>query len=464
MRNARTLSILALSSLVLTGCGGGSGASPTGSSVAISDPGSSTSGGSSSGGSSSGGSTSGGSTSGGSTTGGSTSGGSTSGGDGTGSPPTDPAPAPAPDPAGQPITGGNRTQGFPQLDRIPTNFSVSQALQPTWGTGEIPGSAFPDVVGAFRFLCKPSHLSYDDPIVFPGQKGRSHLHMYFGNTEADADSTYESLRTTGDSTCRGPLNRSAYWIPALLDGRGNVVMPEFISIYYKRYPNTDPKCAEGEGCIALPRGLRYVFGRTMNGELPDRESATYFNCDGPGARPGRYDTLVEAAQNCPSGARIGALLTAPDCWDGEQLDSVDHRSHMSYEVRNSTTGVASCPASHPYRVPTFTLAAWYETDDTLDRSGNTDPNLQTWHFSSDRMEGRQHMTSGTTFHADWFGAWDDEVMSEWMANCIDLKLNCSGGDLGAGRQLVASAAHQRDFARRVDVPRTNNPVSLAASN
>jgi len=45
------------------------------------------------------------------------------------------------------------------------------------------------------------------------------------------------------------------------------------------------------------------------------------------------------------------------------------------------------------------------------------------------------MTRGTSFHATWFGAWDSSVMSIWTSHCIDLLLNCSGGDLGNGKQL-----------------------------
>ncbi len=413
MRRFSSVALLAVTSLALSGCGGGSAtpaiSSLAGSNISITP---------------------------------------------TPSPTSEPTPAPMPTPTtavaptGEAVVGTNTTQGFPQLERIPSNFTVDDQLVTA---PVMPSSAAPDVVGAFRFLCKPSHLAYDDPIVFPGQKGRSHLHMFFGNTSTDANSTYESLRTEGESTCRGPLNRSAYWVPALMNGQGDVVMPEYISIYYKRYPSTDPRCAEGKGCIGLPRGLRYVFGRTMDGDVAGAEGRTYFNCQGEGAVAGKYTNLVEAAQNCPSGALIAAIVQAPDCWNGTDLDSADHRSHMAYEVRDSNTGVASCPTTHPYRVPTFTLGAWYQTDDTLDRSGNTDPSLKTWHFSSDRMEGQVGRTSGQTFHADWFGAWDDDVMATWLTNCIDLMLSCSAGELGNGEQMAQSNAHLATFDRRVSL-------------
>ena len=82
------------------------------------------------------------------------------------------------------------------------------------------------------------------------------------------------------------------------------------------------------------------------------------------------------------------------------FDSADHRSHMAYFVYDARNRVV-CPSTHPFVVPAFTLSAWFMTDYTLDRSGNTDPNLQTWYFASDRMPGMANKTSGATFHSDW---------------------------------------------------------------
>ena len=115
-----------------------------------------------------------------------------------------------------------------------------------------------DVVGAFRFICTAGQVLPDDPIVFPGQPGKSHLHQFYGNEAANAFSTYASLRAGGQSTCnRGPFaaNRSAYWMPAMLDGAGNVVKPGFVSIYYKRRPAADPKCSLSSGNRQAERRL-----------------------------------------------------------------------------------------------------------------------------------------------------------------------------------------------------------------
>ena len=364
-------------------------------------------------------------------------------------PPQTPAPTPTPTPAAH-HDMGSMTMATPPgtsvaatslagLPAIASGAKVADLLVKSWGSGEIPKSMAPDVVVAFRFLCTPSHNAYDDPIIYPNQPGGSpHLHTFFGNTKADARSTYASLRTTGDSTCNNLLNRSAYWIPAMMNGRGKVVMPDYISIYYKRRPASDPECQRmGKACIALPRGLRYVFGYNMTN--PAKSSTFYVDCDGKGAVSGHFRSIPEAAKGCPAGAKLGMVVGAPSCWNGTELDSPDHRSHMAYASYGSW-GYQKCPDTHPYVVPTFTLGAWYTTDDTLDRSGNAAVDAATWHLASDRMAGMAPTVPGASFHADWFGAWDDSIMDIWMANCIDKLLSCSGGDLGQGQQLKTTHA------------------------
>jgi hypothetical protein len=338
------------------------------------------------------------------------------------------------------------------LAPIPSNFDTAPEYVKSWGTGAIPPSAAPDVVGAFRFICTPSHLSYDDPVVYPGQPGKSHLHQYFGNTGADANSTYASLRTTGNSTCNSPLNRSAYWMPALMNG-SVVIQPDYVSIYYKRRPATDPLCAKiGKACVNLPRGLRFIFGRNMLDLAQAPTGAAYFNCQGSGVTQAHYNTLKTALKNCPAGAQLGVIINAPECWDGKNLDSADHRSHVAYSAYIGQA-YAQCPVTHPYVIPTFTIGAWYTIGADVDRSGVWDGTYKanTLRFSSDDMPGMP-MEPGSTIHADWFGAWDDQAMALWSGNCIDKMLNCSGGDLGNGQQMKMFAGFNMGPKPNLPIP------------
>jgi hypothetical protein len=320
------------------------------------------------------------------------------------------------------LTG--RLAGEPPIE---SNFDISTQL----GPAPIPRSAEPDVVGAFRFTCRPGHLLRDDPIVYPGQPGKSHLHQYYGNTGANASSTYASLRKSGESTCLSPLNRSAYWMPAMLDGRGNVVRPDHVQIYYKRRPQSDPKCsitsgdpkAEGN-CVDLPNGLKFIFGYDMvTGKTPT--GALYYKCGGTGVESSHSPTLAIAATKCNPAApkaRVGAIIKAPACWDGKNLDSPNHRDHMAYSGYG-TWGYRRCPSTHPYVIPGFTLQAWYDLEPGDD--------VRLWKLSSDDMH--PELPKGSTFHADFVMAWDPVIKQLWHDNCINKLLNCSAGVLGNGQ-------------------------------
>lgn len=94
---------------------------------------------------------------------------------------------------------------------------------------------YSDGVGSFRTYCFYSHMAADDPLVAPGRPGGSHLHTFFGNTGVDAFSTADSIQFGGESTCRGgTANRSAYWVPSIIDtNTGQAIVPEFLIAYYK---------------------------------------------------------------------------------------------------------------------------------------------------------------------------------------------------------------------------------------
>ena len=329
-----------------------------------------------------------------------------------------PAPTPTPPPAPVPVP-----TGLNGVAPVASGLDVASLLAPSWGTGAIPEH---DVdVGAFRLICTPSHNAYNDPIVYPGQPGKSHLHTFFGNTLTDANSTYASLRTTGDSTCNNALNRSGYWVASMMHPSGKVVMPDFFAVYYKRIPASDPRCTLiAKACLPLPRGLRMVFGYNMtNPTNNDPAVGRWWNC--PDGNSGHFATIAEAAKGCPVGHQIEFVINSRDCWNGKDVDSPDHRSHLAWREFDGSGKYpypGRCPDTHPYLIPQITEEGFYTIDATA----------ADWKLSSDIAMG---MAGGSTLHADWFGAWEDSILARWTNNCIDKLLSCSGGDLGDGFQI-----------------------------
>ncbi len=257
--------------------------------------------------------------------------------------------------------------------------------------------------GQFRAACQYSHFSSDDPIVYPGQPGRSHLHMFFGNTRTDAFTTTDSLVNRGGGTCNGfELNRSAYWTPALLDGRGNAIVPDKIILYYK---------TKQTGAVQrMPQGLKMVAGNTSSASFSVSKRLGW-SCGKSGRSYSQSSTIPN---NCGSDP-VNAWIQFPSCWDGRNLDSADHRSHLRFVDEKSP-----CPGSHPVRLPQITILLYFPPGST-----------NGWHLSSDSSGVR-----GGSLHADWWGGWNDEAMDLWTNGCMKAARNCSFGQTGTARQLA----------------------------
>jgi hypothetical protein len=240
-----------------------------------------------------------------------------------------------------------------------------------------PGPAIP-----FAVRCGFSHRNQDDPIVHPGEPGRSHDHTFFGNRSTNAFSTPASLGDDGRTTCNDRADTSAYWAPTLYVS-GRAVEPLALFATYARRTSrpVDP----------FPAGLRVIAG-DANARRAQSTRVTFWSCAVPRAE--RSSTIPR----CP-GTRRGGLrlhVSFPDCWDGTRLDSADHKSHMAYSSH------AACPRSHPVAVPALALVVHYPL------SGSR---------SAELASGGQF--SG---HADVLNAWNQDA----LASRVNRYLNRTG--------------------------------------
>jgi len=268
----------------------------------------------------------------------------------------------------------------------------------------------PSTHGEFRTVCGFSHMAFDDPIVFPRQPGRSHLHVFFGNTGADAHSTAASLAASGDSTCRGGIaNRSSYWVPATIDTRtGAPVRPTLANIYYKNGYNG----IRADQVQPFPKGLRMIAGDPTN---TSTKGPWRFVCVGNGADGKERREIPD----CPVGSQLIQMVFFPQCWDGRNLDSKDHKSHMSYPVNRA------CPASHPVPIPEITFNILYDVREPHATRG--------WRLASDAYS--TDMAAGRSMHGDWFDGWNEDVKEAWLKGCNRAARDCHSHLLGDGREI-----------------------------
>src|SRR3990170_433031 len=134
--------------------------------------------------------------------------------------------------------------------------------------------------------CAFSHRAPDDPIVFPGEPGRSHDHSFVGNRTTNAFTTLETLLGRATSCRNRPGDTAAYWAPTLLSG-ADAVLPEGATIYYRR--NTLQQVA------AFPAGLRMVAGNAK-ATVPQDLRVTSWNCGAEAGIP--QQSSIPA---CPGG-------------------------------------------------------------------------------------------------------------------------------------------------------------------
>jgi len=291
--------------------------------------------------------------------------------------------------------------GLPAVD-------LSKVPAPAKGSGKLeiskasPGDAKPDSgveTAAFRTVCNPSHMANNDPIVYPNQEGASHHHTFFGNTSTDHKTNLVNLPQVGNSTCAGGIaNRSSYWVPSMIDTSTNApIKPDYLLVYYKT--NSPKKVKQ------LPKGLRMIAKPHSEG------LKTRYTCnENYGTRS--FDKIA----NCKRGSTMEYQLEFPGCWDGKNLDSPDHISHLAYG------GWTSCPSSHPVHIPVVTFNVTYKV-----KTNNT----KNWRLASDKTGE----SSGYSVHGDWVNGWDAKIAKVWTERCLKAGKDCHGYLLGDGRLL-----------------------------
>jgi uncharacterized protein DUF1996 len=236
--------------------------------------------------------------------------------------------------------------------------------------------------------CRFSHQLPDDPIVFPGQPGLSHMHTFVGNRTTNAFSTFGSLRS-GATSCTRADDTAGYWVPALYEGTTEI-LPAGATIYYRR-GTLSP-------LSTFPNNLRMIAGDSKS-TVPQDLRVTFWNCgiDG-GVQPS------STVPTCPNqrGSFLRLHIRFPNCWDGRRVDSPDHKSHMAYAMRGA------CPSNYPVAVPA--IEQIYRYPATQGGEG----------FS---------LASGSQYsaHADFFNAWNPGTLKKLVEGCLNELVHCGRG-------------------------------------
>ncbi|PNS16603.1 WSC domain-containing protein 2 [Sphaceloma murrayae] len=275
-------------------------------------------------------------------------------------------------------------------------------------------------IGVAALLAAPAHAFFRmgcgspivteriDPIISPGQVS-GHVHQVVGGNGFGFTQDYAQARRSTCTSCTVSKDLSNYWTPILYYKNKNGQLQRVkqnggVLVYYLQRPESN------KNLKAFPEGFRMVAGDPFrrNATTDFAGKAVNFAClnyNGP-AKP---ETMNLPPYNCPNGVR--AQVFFPSCWDGKNLDSADHKSHMSYPKSGSHDN-GPCPDTHPVQLVSIFYEVIFSTNELEFWAGDAGTN-QPFIFA-------QGDATGYGFHGDFLNGWDVSLLQKAVDSCRNL--------------------------------------------
>ncbi|TFK73295.1 hypothetical protein BDN72DRAFT_736873, partial [Pluteus cervinus] len=314
-----------------------------------------------------------------------------------------------------------------------------------------------------------------DPIVSPGGVS-GHAHSVVGGSNFGPNVNTALLRQSTCTSTPIPQDKSSYWFPPmltfcasnfricissmrnLLDNKKNSnhdldglmeASPALIVLDYLF--NDQPGTT-----TAFPDDFRMISGdptlRTYDGTSSAQRAVTFLCLDFNGVSQ-TYNSLPPTA--CPSGIR--AQINFPSCWDGKNVDSSDHKSHVAFLSGGPDSGTCTDP-NYPITLPRLFMEVYWNSN-TFDG------------FRSQAMNSNQPFVysygdpTGYGYHADFFNGWASGVLQKAVDQCHcniygDPTCCAQAGifDLTQGQSCTISAAVNEPVLGTLPKLPGNNPV------
>jgi len=295
--------------------------------------------------------------------------------------------------------GGNgpSPEDFVDIRKVRPNFSEPRARE---------GAS----TGTFTTDCgrnENGRFNSDNVIAAPGvTNGAHHMHDYVGNQDTNALSTNDSL-AAAETTCADPDDRSTHYWPVIrlrngtqeqdanapgggTEGNvGEIQTPASVTLTFRGNPTAE--------VVEMPRFLRIITGDAKSFTNGDANANASWSCTGFEDRQ-----LRDKYPLCPRGSRLVRTFRFQSCWDGQNTDSANHRTHVAFAADDG-----SCPEG--FRpVPQLVQRITYDLPRGVP-------------FAVDSFPEQLHKP--VTDHSDFINVMTDELMREAVA-CINEGRDC----------------------------------------
>ncbi|CAL9582965.1 DUF1996 domain-containing protein [Streptomyces sp. Tu 3180] len=272
--------------------------------------------------------------------------------------------------------------------------------------------------GSFTTECgtnENENRNSDNVIVAPGvSNGAQHQHDYVGNQANNAFASDEDL-AGGETTCQNQGDRSTYFWPVLRiqdgtqdvdqgqpgggqDGNvGRIVEPSEAQLKFVGNRTSD--------VVAMPRGLRIITGDAKSFTNGLNNANTSWSCTGFEDRQ-----VTDKYPICPEGSSVVRTSNFQSCWDGQNIDSANHRTHVDFVEADGT-------CSNGFQaIPQLQVRLVYDIPaPQIDNGQLVNP------FAVDSFPEQLHKP--ITDHNDFINFFDENLMDE-MVDCINSGQDC----------------------------------------
>jgi len=301
----------------------------------------------------------------------------------------------------------------------------------------------------FTVNCAPLTVQRSDPIISPGIAS-SHVHSIIGGNafRRNMQGKFDAFDATA-TTCDKMIDHSNYWVPSMYHLRSDkmweLVTWSHAAVYYQKracdYSATARNCDKSFVPLAFPDGFRMVAGdpaRRTQDNSDFAQKAISMMCLGTNQEHGGFPTT-----KCDA---IRAQVYFPSCWDGVNVDTADHHSHVAYPAIGDYNG-GVCPQSHPKAVFSIFYEFFFETKNYTDFN---------------RFAFANGDATGFGYHGDFVMGWTNRTLLQTAhKDCIDAA-NCPllGNKPQTHEKLIYPAIYEEEIGLNgpIDKLPGNNPV------
>ncbi|MFI1954495.1 DUF1996 domain-containing protein [Streptomyces xinghaiensis] len=331
---------------------------------------------------------------------------------------------------GQPDDNGNGAAGpfaedFVDITKVQPNIQAKPR-----NTGKAS-------TGTFTVECGVNEnkiFNTDNLIVAPGvDNGAHHTHDYVGNQGVDAFASNDDL-ANAETSCSEQGDKSSYYWPVLrvqdgtqefdaeqqgggLEGNvGRILAADKAEIQYVGSPTGK--------VVAMPKFLRIITGDAKAFTNGTANANANWSCTG-------FEDKVQLADKypiCPQGSSVVRSFAFQSCWDGQNIDSANHRAHVAFADAEGNCGNGF------KAIPQLTMRLVYDVPAPIIENGQVrNP------YAVDGFPEQLHKP--ITDHDDFINVMDEDLMDE-VVDCVN-----------AGRQCGAGAGEQPQEPQKPEEPK-----------